>query len=148
MQPVNATKACPHNPAVSCNNCRLSGICLPLALESDEIVRLDNIVQRGRPLQKSHYLFREGDVFTSVYAVRSGAVKTYSITDAGDEQVTGFYFPGEVVGLDGIGQNRYASSAVALEVSAICEIPFAQIEDLSGQLPNLQRHFFKLRDCR
>ena len=69
-----------------------------------------------------------------------------------NEQVTGFYFPGEVVGLDGIGQNRYASSAaVALEVSAICEIPFAQIEDLSGQLPNLQRHFFKLaeqRDCR
>ena len=110
MQPVNATKACPHNPAVSCNNCRLSGICLPLALESDEIVRLDNIVQRGRPLQKSHHLFREGDVFTSVYAVRSGAEQTYSITDAGDEQVTGFYFPGEVVEIVEVvlGSNRRA----------------------------------------
>lgn len=144
MRRAEAPKACPHNPAVSCNNCRLSGICLPLALESDEIVKLDNIVQRGRPLPKSRHIFREGDAFTSVFAVRSGAVKTYSITDAGEEQVTGFYFPGEVVGLDGIGQNRYASSAVSLEVSAICEIPFSQIEDLSGQLPNLQRHFFKL----
>ncbi len=141
---TNTPKACPHNDAVSCSSCRLSGICLPLALESAEIVKLDNIVRRGRPLPKGRHIFREGDDFTSVFVLRSGAVKTYTISDIGEEQVTGFYFPGEVVGLDGIGRNRYASSAVALEVSAICEIPFAQIEYLSSQLPNLQHHFFRL----
>lgn len=144
MRPAQSSQQCPHNPAVSCSKCRLSAICLPLALETDEIVKLDNIVQRGRPLQKNRHIFREGDEFGSVFAVRSGAVKTYSITDSGEEQVTGFYFPGEVVGLDGIGQNRYANSAVSLETAAICEIPFSQIEQLSGHIPNLRRHFFKL----
>ncbi|WP_269620347.1 fumarate/nitrate reduction transcriptional regulator Fnr [Zhongshania sp. BJYM1] len=139
-----STKNCPHNAAINCASCRLSAICLPLALAQDEIVQLDEIVQRGRPLQKGQHLYREGDTFTSIYAVRSGSVKAYSVSDSGEEQVTGFYLPGEILGMDGIGHNRYASSAVAMEVAAICEIPFANIEDLSGKLPNMQKHFFKL----
>jgi CRP/FNR family transcriptional regulator len=115
-----------------------------LALEQDEILQLDEIVQRGRPLQKNQHLYRDGEVFTSIFAVRSGSVKAYSISDSGEEQVTGFYFPGEILGMDGIGQNHYASSAIALEVSAICEIPFSRIEELSGRLPKMQKHFFKL----
>ncbi|MDF1691705.1 MAG: fumarate/nitrate reduction transcriptional regulator Fnr [Zhongshania sp.] len=139
-----SNKNCPHNAAINCTSCRLSAICLPLALAQDEIVQLDEIVQRGRPLQKGQHLYRENDTFTSIFAVRSGAVKAYSVSDSGEEQVTGFYLPGEILGMDGIGHNRYASSALAMEVSAICEIPFANIEDLSGKLPNMQKHFFKL----
>lgn len=141
---VREDKHCPHNAAINCTNCRLSGICLPLALEQDEIVQLDEIVQRGRPLQKRQHIYREGDTFTSVFAVRSGSFKGYSVTDTGEEHVTGFYFPGEIMGMDGIGQNRYASSAQALETSAICEIPFSRVQELSGRLPNMQGHFFRL----
>ena len=137
-------KNCPHNKAISCGNCRLGAICLPLALEADEVVRLDEIVQRGRPLQKNEHLYREGDEFTSVYAVRSGTVKAYRITGDGQEQVTGFYFPGEIIGMDGICKDKYACSAKALETSAVCEIPFHRLEALSIQLPSMQRHFFQL----
>jgi len=117
---------------------------LPLALESDDIKQLDDIIQRSKPLQKSQHLYREGDDFESVFAVRSGALKAYKTTDDGREQVTGFYFPGEILGMDGISNNSHASSAKALETAAVCEIPFTSLERLSAMMPNLQRHFFQL----
>lgn len=143
-QDVSVPETCPHNSTISCGNCRLGSICLPLALEGEEVVRLDEIVQRGRPLQKNEHLYREGDDFTSVYAVRSGAIKAYRLTGDGQEQVTGFYFPGEILGMDGISKNQYACSAKALETAAVCEIPFNRLEELSTQIPSMQRHFFQL----
>lgn len=137
-------KKCHHNPLVSCGDCRLNAICLPISLHIDDIDKLNDIIQRGRPLQKGEYLYRSGDAFQSVYAVRSGSIKALNITNDGQEQVTGFYLPGEVLGMDGIAQNRYSNSAIALETSAVCEIPFSQLEGLSLKLPTLQRHFFQL----
>ncbi len=135
---------CNHHPSVRCADCRLNGICLPLALEADDISELDRIIQRGRPLQRHAHLYREGDTFTSVFAVRSGALKAYRTTDNGREQVTGFYLPGEILGLDGLADARYATSAIALETAAICEIPFDAMEKLGVAMPKLQRHFMRL----
>jgi CRP/FNR family transcriptional regulator len=139
-----ALKPCLHDYQVNCGNCRLNSICLPLALENDDIQQLDQIIQRSKPLQKSQHLYREGDDFQSVFAVRSGALKAYKTTDDGREQVTGFYFPGEILGMDGISNNAHASSAKALETAAVCEIPFTSLEKLSSMMPSLQRHFFQL----
>ncbi len=136
--------ACTHNPNVSCGDCRLSGICLPLALGSSDIDHLDNIIQRGRPLQRHAHLFREGDEFKAVYAVRSGTLKAYRVTDSGNEQITGFYLPGEILGLDGIADGVHHSSAYALETAAICEIPFEALEELGRELPQLQRNFLRV----
>jgi len=137
-------KACSHDYQVNCGNCRLNAICLPLALESEDIAQLDDIIQRSKPLQKNQHLYREEDDFQSVFAVRSGTLKAYKTTDDGREQVTGFYFPGEILGMDGISNNTHASSAKALETSAVCEIPFGSLEKLSTLVPSLQRHFFQL----
>lgn len=135
---------CPHNNSVSCGDCRLSSICLPISMQIDDIDRIDRIIKRGRPLQKGDYLFRAGDEFTSVYAVRSGSLKTLTITDSGEEQITGFFLPGEVMGLDGIGHSKHTNSAIALETAAVCEIPFPQMTELTLQIPSLQQHFFQL----
>ena len=137
-------KRCTHDFSINCGSCRLSTLCLPLALNSDDVERLDNIIQRGKPLQKGEHLYQEGGAFNSVYAVRSGAIKAYHVTDDGREQVTGFYFPGEILGMDGIAKNAHSCSARALETSAVCEIPFSSLQDLSVQMPQLQRHFFQL----
>ncbi len=137
-------RPCEHNYQANCNNCRLGGICLPFALESKEIDELDSIVRRSKPMQKGQHVYNEGEEFRSVFAVRSGMIKAYRTTDDGREQVTGFYFPGEILGMDGIGSNAHASSAKALETSAVCEIPFTSLEKLSTSLPHLQRHFFQL----
>ena len=135
---------CPHDYQINCGNCRLNSICLPIALDLHEVEQLDEIVQRSRPLQKGEHLYRQDQPFGSVFAVRSGSVKAYAITDNGQEQVTGFYFPGEVLGMDGIAKNKYASSARAMETAAVCEIPFDKLGELSQRLPSLQRHFFQL----
>jgi CRP/FNR family transcriptional regulator len=135
---------CAHEYHPHCNNCRLSSICLPYALDSSEIDELDSIIQRSKPIQKGQHLYRESDSFESIYAVRSGTLKAYRTTDDGREQVTGFYFPGEILGMDGIANNAHASSARALETAAVCAIPFSSLEKLSTTLPNLQRHFFQL----
>ncbi|MFA5630923.1 MAG: fumarate/nitrate reduction transcriptional regulator Fnr [Porticoccaceae bacterium] len=135
---------CPHNNTVHCGDCRMNGLCLPIALQSHEIDRLNDIVERGRPLQKGDYIYNVGEPFKSIYAVRSGAIKGFTLNHEGIEQVTGFYLPGEIFGMDGIGHPNHINSAVALETSAICEIPFSRMEDLSIQIPSLQRHFFAL----
>ena len=137
-------KICPHNSTVSCASCRLSELCLPLALNKSEIHKLDAIVERNRPLTKGDHLYRQSDEFKSVYAVRSGSFKSYFLSDSGKSRVTGFYLLGDIIGMDGIASNKYANSTSALEHSSICEIPFSQLGKLSRELPSLQHHFFAI----
>jgi CRP/FNR family transcriptional regulator, anaerobic regulatory protein len=141
---ITSDALCSHDKRVSCGNCRLNTICLPISLHIDEIDHLDNIVQRGKPLQKGEYLYRAGDAFHSVYALRSGAVKSVNMSESGEEQITGFHLPGEVVGLDGLANNIYTNSVIALETASVCEIPFNRLEDLSLKIPSLQHYFFQL----
>ncbi|MBB6521408.1 fumarate/nitrate reduction transcriptional regulator Fnr [Pseudoteredinibacter isoporae] len=141
---ISKSPRCHHNPQVSCGDCRLNSICLPISVHVDELDKLDEIIQRGRPLHKGDYLYHANDPFTSVYAVRSGTIKSIRITNDGEEQVTGFHLPGEILGMDGIAQNVHTNSAIALETTAVCEIPFARMEELSIKIPSLQRHFFQL----
>lgn len=141
---VRTAVQCAHSPSKSCGDCRLNTICLPIALEADEVARLEDIVSRGKPVEKGYNVYRQDQTFGSVYAVRLGCFKTMRTTADGREQVTGFYFPGEIFGMDGIAQNRHTNTAVALETGAICEIPFDRLQELSMKIPSLQRHFFQL----
>lgn len=129
-----------------CNDCALNPVCLPPAMEETEMQQLDDIIARNRPLARGGVLFHEGLPFKSLFAVRSGAIKTCSSTPTGEEQVTGFYLPGEIVGLDSIGNpgGSYGSTAIALETTAVCILPFEALEELAARLPGLQRHLFRL----
>ncbi len=138
------TRHCHATPNISCGKCRLSALCLPISLEVEDIGRLDQIIQQGRPLQKGDTVYYAGDKFTSVFAVRSGSVKTLTNTSDGREQITGFYLPGEIIGMDGLATNCHTNTAMALETSALCEIPFDRLEELSASMPRLQRRFFQL----
>ena len=88
-------------------------------------------------------MFEDGQQFTSLYAVRSGAIKAYSVDQNGEEQVIGFYLPGELFGLDAIHNDAYVCSAKALETSAVCALPFEQVTELSANIHNLQAHMYK-----
>lgn len=128
----------------SCFDCNLKSLCLPIAMDVRHIEKLDKIIQRTRPIQAGEHLYRSGDPFKSLYAVRSGSIKTYLIDDEGVEQVTGFYLPGEVLGFDGIGTHIHGCNVVALETSSVCEMPFDRLEELTLAIPGLQHHFFQL----
>ena len=129
---------------VACKNCTLSTLCLPMGLASEDVERLDNIVRRSKPLHRGDHLFRSGESFRSLYVVKTGSVKTYAPSEEGGEQVLGFHLPGEVIGLDAIDNEIHACSARALETSAICELPFSRLEDLSTSIPSLQHQMYRL----
>lgn len=99
---------------------------------------------RERRLVRGDYLFRAADPFQSLYAVRSGSLKVTMLTEDGREQITGFFLPGDLVGLDSVGLQRHASSAVALETSIVCELPFALLERHGQSVPRIQAALFRM----
>lgn len=129
---------------VSCDSCSLRPICMPSAITQEQLDTIDSIVKRGRSLKRGETLFHLSNPFESIFAVRSGAVKTYSLAPSGEELVTGFYLPGEILGLEGISQGVHMATAVALETTTVCEIPFDRFGELALQIPSLQKHFFHL----
>lgn len=139
-EPIKVRK----QPQANCKDCSLSGLCLPLSLNRQDMESLDEIVKRGRPLKKGETLFRQGDPFSSVFAIRSGALRTFSVTDAGEEQITGFHLPSEMVGLSGMDTETYPVSAQALETTSACEIPFERLDELSVLLPQLRRQLMRI----
>ncbi|MES9843679.1 MAG: fumarate/nitrate reduction transcriptional regulator Fnr [Candidatus Sedimenticola sp. PURPLELP] len=132
------------NIKVACKNCSLVTLCLPMGLEPDDVDKLDEIVKRNRPLHRGDHLFREGDKFHSLFVVKTGSVKTYAPSEDGGEQVLGFHLPGELIGLDAIEKEQHHCSAKVLETSAVCEIPFTNLEQLSSQVPSLQHQMYRL----
>lgn len=128
----------------SCADCSLKGLCLPIALDMQDIDRIDQVIRRGRPLQRGELLYRANETFGAIYALRSGSLKSFMQDEQGMEQVTGFYLPGEILGFDGIGTGRHGNTVVALQTAAVCELPFAHLEELSRQIPMLQHHYFAL----
>lgn len=133
-----------YNNPVSCRDCRMSALCIPLSLKSEELYKLDQIIQRGSPYQARQAVFNSAEKFKAVYAVRSGSIKSFCIDDDGREQVTGFYLPGEIFGWDGLAEGNYQNTAIALETTSVCEIPYSQLELLSTTVPSIHKHMMKL----
>ena len=129
---------------VACSNCNLRELCMPLGLNSAELERIDDIVANRRKIRRGTTLFRNGDKFTSLYAIRTGFFKTCVASEDGRDQVTGFQMAGEIVGLDGIVQEHHTCDAVALEDAEVCVMPFDRIEELSREVSALQRHVHKI----
>ena len=129
---------------VACSNCNLRELCLPVGMSNDQLTQLDSMVSTRRTVARADSLFRSGDEFQSLYAVRTGFFKTCVSSEDGRDQVTGFQMAGELLGLDGIGTDRHTCDAVALEDSQVCVIPYHQLEDLSRELSDLQRQFHKI----
>jgi CRP/FNR family transcriptional regulator len=129
---------------VSCCDCSLTDLCLPRGMNDAELAELDKIVRHLPPLQPGQHLYHPGDASRSLFAVRSGALKNYCITESGDEQVLGFTLPGELVGLDGLADNRYSSAAMTLETTSVCEMPFDGLEGLCMKLPGLNRQLLRV----
>lgn len=127
-----------------CSTCSLRELCLPVGLQPNEFSQLDAVIRQSRRLKKGEYLFRTGETFSSLFAIRAGFFKTTVASQDGRDQVTGFFMSGELIGMDGICAHTHSCDAVALEDSEVCELPFAHLEELGQTIPSLQTHFFRL----
>lgn len=129
---------------IACQDCSLHQLCLPVGIDRKDLAALDHIIKRRRPIQRGDHLFVASDRFRSIYAVRSGSLKTYNLTEDGREQVTGFFLPGEIVGLDAIGEGVHTCSARALETTSVCEIPYEELEGLGEHIPALTHQLLRI----
>jgi CRP/FNR family transcriptional regulator len=121
-----------------CSTCHLKDLCLPCGLTPNDTQRLDGLMFGRRRVKMGQTLFREGDRFQFIYAVRSGTFKSSLTLKDGREQVTAFHMAGELMGLDGVAQGSHASATIALEDAEVCAIPYASLSELSSHSSNMQ----------
>ena len=127
-----------------CSTCAFSDACLSQGYDKTALADLHVLVEHVGPFAEGEHLFREGDEFTAIAAVRAGTVKTYVLDAAGNEQVLGFFLPGEVIGLNAIHQARYPCNAVALDTVMLCRFSFPKMALLATRMPGLQAQLFRL----
>lgn len=129
---------------VACSNCNLRELCMPMGLDESELARIDELVATRRKIKRGATLFRTGEPFTSLFAIRTGFFKTCVTAEDGRDQVTGFQMAGEIIGLDGIVHDRHSCDAVALEDAEVCVMPFERIGELSREVGALQHHLHRV----
>ena len=123
---------------VACSSCNLCELCIPFGLNKDDIDGINAMVTRRFKVMKGSRLFRNGDQFTSLFAIRTGFLKSCISAGDGCEQVTGFQMAGEVLGFDGIASGHHTCDAVALEDTQVCQLSFYGLVELSRNIPALQ----------
>ena len=134
----------PQTFKVACSNCNLRELCMPVGLSEAELTRVDELVGARRRIKRGEVLFRNGEKFSALFAIRLGFFKTCVASEDGRDQVTGFQMAGEIIGLDGIVNDHHTCDAVALEDAEVCVMPFGKIEELSREVNALQHHVHKI----
>ena len=127
-----------------CSTCAFSQACLSQGMDKRSLMDLHVLVEHVGPFHAGDHIFREGDPFEAIAAVRAGAVKTYVVDRDGHEHVLDFHLPGEVIGLNAIDGETYPCNAVALDTVMLCRFSFPKIAVLASKLPGLQQHLFRL----
>ncbi len=127
-----------------CSTCAFSAACLDQGYDKSRLRELHVLVEHTPPFREGDHIFREGDEFNAIAAIRAGTVKTYITDLEGREQVLGFFLPGEVIGLNAISSARYPCNAVALETVFLCRFSFPKIATLATRMPGLQQQLFRL----
>jgi CRP/FNR family transcriptional regulator len=126
-----------------CATCSMRTLCLPVGLSETDIDELEGLLGNRTKLKKGDALFHNGAPFTALYAVKLGSLKTTVLSDDGREQVAGYHMAGDLLGLDGMGDDRHGCEAIALEDSELCVMPFTRIEELARHVPALQHNLHK-----
>ncbi|HET8764282.1 MAG TPA: helix-turn-helix domain-containing protein [Rhodanobacter sp.] len=127
-----------------CSSCAFAESCAAVGYGKTDLAALHCLVEHVGPFRAGEHVFRTGDPFRAIYAVRTGSVKTRLFDRDGNEQVLGFYLPGEVVGLNAIYPEHFPCDAVALEDTQFCRFSFPAMSALAARQPNVQQHLFRL----
>jgi len=138
----NNIQAVPNNKQ-SCQSCLTRKYCLAKDLSAEDLQLSQSLMRRHRLLKKGERLFLQGDALQSLFIVRSGSVKTYYISDDGEQQVTGFHFPGQVLGVNGFENRVQTVSVEALETTSVCELNCDDFDRLCEKLPTFRHEFYR-----
>nr|WP_297348368.1 helix-turn-helix domain-containing protein [uncultured Glaciecola sp.] len=75
-------------------------------------------------------LISVGDEFEGLYILRSGSAKAVINSADGEEYITKFFYPGDILGVDGFDQHIHMHNVLFLETSSVCFIKESDLNDL------------------
>ena len=146
----------PHDPAfvhtadnqscspITCKNCGIYGLCREVNGSDVDLSLPETIVKNRRLVERGELLYRMNEPVRTIYAIRTGSVKTYVLTSNGRMQITGFHIPGELLGLGAIAANYFTTEAMALETTMVCEVPIDVLEVYSKEIPSIRQQMLKI----
>ncbi len=129
--------------AGQCHSCDRAAVCLGKGLSREETRESLRITAYPKLLKRGQELFNEGSDFEFLYAVRSGAFKTYKITPDGEEQIIDFHLPGDLMGFNAVARKHYTCHAVALDTSSVCAIRFKDLTAVCAGSTRVQEALLK-----
>lgn len=131
--------------AIACEACDLWTICRSRRPPASRGAgRGDRRARYACQIPAAAYLFRAGRPARAVYGVRQGTLKTVRISADGDERVVAFHLPGDIVGLEALSTGRHSSDVIALEPSALCELPLTRLHGWLAEMPDVARSMLQL----
>lgn len=146
--PLNAVTLkgshCQPAKSVHCHQCCMKRLCMAADSSSLELPEIDKLIDHWHPMPKERYIVREGDAFNGIFLVRSGSVKTCQTLANGEEQITGFHFPGEIFGLDGLSSQAHVNTAITMETTSLCVLPWQRLLSRRQDLPKIEWRFMLL----
>lgn len=123
----------------TCRLCHAKDQCMTSRLSDDDLRHFKHIVCHHETIGRGERLFISGDNIQSLFILHSGSVKSYVESFGGDNQITGFHFPGDIIGIHGIENNVHTDTVEALETSSVCEFGFTNFMDIFQAFPNLHK---------
>jgi CRP/FNR family transcriptional regulator len=135
---VEAAKA---GLVMPCRACAVRDYTVCGALDVEEQRRMAGLLTEVE-FAAHQELFNETDPAEHVFNVTHGTVKIYKPLADGRQQITGFLFPGDFLGL--MRKDTYAYSAEAITAVKLCRFPRRKFETLLDESPNLEKRLLSV----
>jgi CRP/FNR family transcriptional regulator, anaerobic regulatory protein len=126
---------------ITCEKCWVKHLCIATDILPADIQQLDELIINAKYVAKKEHIYRASSPMVNLYAVHRGSCKEYWIDENGNECVTNFYFPGDIIGVESISSKKYMFDMVALEDTELCVIP---ADDFLGKMhtaPHILKRF-------
>jgi CRP/FNR family transcriptional regulator len=133
-----------HHLNVHCKTCSVAHLCIVRGSNNEEIEKVNNIINKLFILAPGEHLYYQNQKTHYIFALYSGFCKEYSVDEEGSEIVSGFYFPGDILGLESFQEKKYLFSAIALKPCQFCAIPCQELFQLMREYPHIFERFIHI----
>lgn len=126
------------NP-IQCNQCGMQSICVPAGLVPSDVDLMDKSSREPHVYNKRTMVYSPDQPMHSLFAIKSGSVKCYTIDSDGKQQITSFHLAGDIIGMESIANGAAITYCEALETSMLCEIKLTRLfaQNFEGMDKNL-----------
>ena len=144
MDRLNGCERLTRPKEVACIGCGMYGLCQVAGLDEVDSAKLDSLVERRKKILRGDVLVHAGETSGSrLFAVKSGMFKSVAYFEDDREQVIDFHLPGELIGLEALGQCCYAHTVIALENSSVCDMDMKAMQALPQQYAAFQQNLIQ-----